>query len=245
VTRTFKMPTLANLAMRRYTIDNNNSPLNADVQGNPYLLPERAWGLDLAYERYFGKNAMVSASTYARRIEDVTIDRVGQVGATWISTPVNAGRATTWGIELEAKFPVAATFDLRANMARNWSRVDSIPGPDNRLASQVPFSASVGIDHRVAVLPLTLGASFNFQGGGPARLSERTAAWSGVQRELGMFAIWRVNAQSQWRLSVANALGQDRLSRASFADQSGSLQTTTTTPTPATIRLAFEHKLAN
>ena len=63
VARTFKMPALATLAMRRYTVDNNNSPLSADQQGNPRLLPERAWGLDLAYERYFGKNAMVSAST--------------------------------------------------------------------------------------------------------------------------------------------------------------------------------------
>lgn len=242
VSRTFKMPTLANLAMRRYTVNNNNTPLNADQQGNPRLLPERAWGLDLAYERYFGKNAMVSASTYARRIDDVTIDRVEQVGATWISTPVNAGRARTWGVEFEAKFPLSPALDLRANAARNWSRVDSVPGPDNRLASQVPFSAGVGVDHRMAALPLTLGATFNFQGGGPARVSERTGAWSGVQRELGMVAVLRVDSRSQWRMSVANALGQDHLAQASFADRSGRLQTTTSTPTSQTVRLAFEHK---
>ena len=251
VTRTFKMPTLTSLAMRRYTVDNDNSPIAPDHQGNPYLLPERAWGLDLAYERYFGKNAMVSASTYARRIDDVTIDRVEQIGSTWISTPVNAGRAQAWGIELEAKFPLQAlvaalpALELRASMARNWSRVDSVPGPDNRLASQVPFSASVGLDHRVAALPLSWGASFNFQGGGPVRLSERTGAWNGVQRELGMYAVWRLDAQSQWRLSVANLLGQDHLSRVGFADRARSMETATATPTSATIRLAFEHKLAN
>ncbi len=242
LTRTFKMPTLASLAMRRYTVDNNNSALSANQQGNPYLLPERAWGLDFAYERYFGKSAMASVSTYARRIDDVTIDRVEQAGATWISTPVNAGRARTWGIELEAKFPVAA-FELWANAARNWSRVESIPGPDNRLAGQAPFSAGFGIDHRMAALPLTLGASFSLRGGGPARLSERTAAWSGVQRELGMVAVLRLDARSQWRLSVANALGQDQLGQASFADRSARLQTATTTPTSPTLRLAFEHKL--
>ncbi|MES2759736.1 MAG: TonB-dependent receptor [Pseudomonadota bacterium] len=242
VTRTFKMPALASLAMRRYTIDNNNSALSANQQGNPYLLPERAWGLDLAYERYFGKNAMISASTYARRIDDVTIDRVEQAGAVWISTPVNAGRARTWGVELEAKFPLAA-FDLRASVARNWSRVESVPGPDNRLAGQVPFSASAGVDHRMAALPLTLGVTFSFQGGGPARRSERTAAWSGVQRELGMVAVLRVDGRSQWRMSVANALGQDHLGQASFADRSGRLHTATTTLTSPTLRLAFEHKL--
>ncbi|MET0855908.1 MAG: TonB-dependent receptor [Telluria sp.] len=245
VTRTFKMPTLTNLALRRYTVDNNNSPIAPDMQGNPNLLPERAWGLDVAYERYFGKGAMYSASAYARRIEDVTIDRVGQVGKTWISTPVNAGRAKTWGIELEAKFPVRSAFDLRANLARNWSRVDNIPGPDNRLASQVPFSASVGVDHRLAALPVTLGASFAYQAGGPVRLSERAGAWSGVQRDLGMYAAWRMDARSHWRMSVANLLADDRLSMASFDDRSRSLQTASATSTTPTIRLAFEQKLGN
>jgi outer membrane receptor for ferrienterochelin and colicins len=248
VTRTFKMPTLAKLAMRRYTVDNNNSAINPDTQGNPHLAPEKAWGLDLAWERYFGKNAMVSAGTYARKIQDVTVDRVGQVGTTWISTPVNAGGAATWGVELEAKFPLQASiagapaFELRANLARNWSRVASIPGPDNRLAGQVPLNAGVGIDHRMAALPVNFGASFTFQGGGPASLSERTTAWAGVQRELGMFALWRMDARSQWRMSVANLLGQDRLSRSGFVDQYGSLQVMTATPTSATLRLAFEHR---
>jgi outer membrane receptor protein involved in Fe transport len=245
VTRTFKMPTLTNLALRRYTVDNDNSPIAPDMQGNPRLLPERAWGLDVAYERYFGKGAMFSASAYARRIDDVTIDRVEQVGNTWISTPVNAGRAKTWGVELEAKFPLRSAYDLRANLARNWSRVESIPGPDNRLASQLPFSASVGVDHRLAALPLTLGANFVYQGGGPVRLSERTGAWSGAKRDLGMYAAWRVDARSQWRMSVANLLGEDHLSMDSYGDRSGTLQTTTTTSTSPTIRLAFEHKLDN
>lgn len=249
VTRTFKMPTLTNLALRRYVADNNNSAINADKQGNPHLLPEKAWGLDLAYERYFGKNAMVSASTYARRIQDATIERVEQVGATWISTPVNAGRADTWGVEMDAKLPLQAlvaaapALDLRANLARNWSRVASIPGPDNRLAGQVPFSASVGVDHRMAALPVTLGASFNFEGGGPARLSERIAAWAGAQRELALYGLWRIDARSQWRISAANLLGQDHLSLGSFGDRNGSLRMMTTTPTSATLRLAFEHKL--
>ena len=251
VTRTFKMPTLTQLALRRYTVDNQNSAISSDQQGNPHLLPERAWGLDLAFERYFGKNAMASASTYARRIDDVTIDQLAQSGRTWISTPVNAGRADTWGVELEAKLPVQTlkptwpAFDLRASMARNWSRVRSIPGPDNRLASQVPASASVGFDLRMAALPLTFGASVSFQAGGPARLSEHMAAWSGVQRDVGMYGVWRSDSNSQWRLSGANLLGQQHLALASFADQSGSLYSATTTPTTATLRLAFEHKLGN
>ena len=130
-------------------------------------------------------------------------------------------------------------------MARNWSRVDSIPGPDNRLAGQAPFSASVGLDHRMPALPVTLGASYRFRGGGPVRLSERTGAWRGVQREVGKYAVWRVDARSQWRMSVANLLGHDQLAQARYADQFGSLRTMTTSQTAATVRLAFEHKLGD
>jgi hypothetical protein len=121
--------------------------------------------------------------------------------------------------------------------------VESVPGPDNVLASQTPLSAGAGIDHRMAALPLTLGATFIFRGGGPARLSTSAAAWRGAQRELGMVAVLRVDARSQWRLSLTNALGQDQLGQSSYADRSGRLQAATTTPTAPTLRLAFEHKL--
>ncbi|WLI91699.1 TonB-dependent receptor [Massilia sp. R2A-15] len=242
LSRTFKMPTLTNLAMRRYVVDNKNSALVVDTQGNPHLLPERAVGIDIAYERYFGKNAMASASAYARRIEDVIVDRVDQVGATWIGMPVNAGRAQVRGIELETKFPWRS-FELRANLARNWSRVESVPGPDNRLANQPPLSASVGVDRALPGLPVTLGATFSFQGGGASRMSDRTFGWAGVQRDLGLVATWRLDAHTQWRLTGANLLGQDHLAQSRFEDGAGGLRTGITTPTWATIRLAFERKL--
>jgi hypothetical protein len=66
-----------------------------------------------------------------------------------------------------------------------------------------------------------------------------------VRRDLGMYAAWRVDARSQWRMSVANLLGDDHLSMDSFGDRSGSLQTATVTSTSPTVRLAFEHKLGN
>jgi hypothetical protein len=58
-----------------------------------------------------------------------------------------------------------------------------------------------------------------------------------------MVAVLRIDSRSQWRMSVANTLGQDHQAQANFADRAGRLQTTTTTPTSPTVRLAFEHKL--
>jgi len=242
VTRTFKLPSLENLSRRRYTVDNNNSPLSADELGNPMLLPERAWGLDLAYEHYFSKTAMASASAYARRIEDVTISRSELRGATWVWIPVNAGRADTRGVEFEAKGPLAG-FELRANAARNWSRMDSLAGPDNRLPNQAPFSAGFGVDRKLASLPLTVSANLTIQGGARSRLSERISGDGSTQRELNLVGVWRVDAKSSWRLSASNLLAQRHHDGARYIDGLSGLSTLTTTPTWTTFRLAYEAKL--
>jgi outer membrane receptor protein involved in Fe transport len=249
VTRTFKAPTLVSVIPRRNTVDNDNSRTNPDFQGNPGLRPERAWGLDFAYEHYFGKNALVSASAYVRRIDDVTVDTLFEENNVWTMKPANQGRALSRGIELETKFPLRQLFstapalDVRANFARNWSRIDSTPGPDNRIDQQTPVSASIGLDYRLAKFPLSLGASFSYQGGGPARRSLVRETYSGPKRELELLAIWTVSPASLWRLSASNVLHQDYVS-ATRIDRDGDMdQRTTTMPTTIGVRLLFEHKL--
>ena len=185
---------------------------------------------------------MVSASVYARRIDDVTLAIETLQGRSWVSMPRNAGRAEAHGIELEGKTTYAG-FDLRANGARNWSRVDSLPGSDSRLPSQTPFSGGVGIDHKLNSLPLTLSANLTVQGGGHARLERAITVDSSSQRELNMVAVWRLDARSSWRLSMTNLLAQQHNDRASYSNGLGGLSTLTATPTWSTFRLAFESKL--
>ena len=73
--------------------------------------------------------------------------------------------ASTSGVELEAKFQLAElmedapALDVRANYSRYWSRVDDIPGPDNRLDGQASQTGNVGIDYRLKGMPLTLGGA--------------------------------------------------------------------------------------
>jgi outer membrane receptor protein involved in Fe transport len=165
LTRTYKAPGVGDLIPRRFT-SNNNSSTSPDSMGNPNLKPELAWGLDLAFEHYLGEGGgLLSASTYARRIEDITRRRVEQIDGLWVSRPVNAGSADTYGIELEAKLPLrslmkeAPGVEMRANLTRSWSKLDTVPGPNNRLDQQVPVSGTVGADWKLDKLPLTLGGS--------------------------------------------------------------------------------------
>jgi hypothetical protein len=166
--------------------------------------------------------------------------------------PVNTGAARAHGIELEAKFPLRAwcawcenapAIDVRANLARNWSTQDGVPGPDNRLVGQTPFSATLGIDYKAARLPLTLGGSFSFQNGGPVRSSASEFDYARPKRVLDLVALVRFNASHQLRLSMANALHQEHMTATTWIDGAGTLRDAAFTPTSTVFRAVLEVKL--
>jgi outer membrane receptor for ferrienterochelin and colicins len=247
LTRTYKAPGVGSLIPRRFAA-NNNSATSPDKQGNPLLKPELAWGLDLAYEHYLEGGGLLTASTFVRRIDDITHNQVSLVDGLWVSMPVNDGVANTRGIELEAKLPLrslyktAPNIDFRANVARNWSTLTTVPGPNNRLDQQTPFSGTVGADYKFDKTPLTLGGSYSFQNGGPVRVSLNQYAYSVPKRSLDLYGLWKFNPKNQLRVSLANALHQDNVVQSSYADDSGRLSDTTVTPTSVVLRALLEMK---
>lgn len=248
ITRTYKAPDTSRLIPRRF-ISNNNSATSPDYTGNPNLKPELAWGLDMAYEHYLPGGGMLSASVYVRKIDNIVLSTVSQeANGTWVSMPVNAGQATTKGIELEAKLPLRAlmaeapAIDFRANLSFNWSDLNSVPGPNNRLDSQTPISANLGIDYKLDKLPLTIGGNASFQDGGPVRISVAQSSYSVPKRVLDLYALWKFDAKTNVRASLGNTLHQDNISASSYVDSKGSSYQTNTTPTTTTFRVMLEHK---
>ena len=247
LSRTYKAPQLSKLVPRRYTNDNNNNPTNPDEQGNPNLRPELAWGLDAAYEHYLGKGALVSISAFLRRIRDVTQTRLFQQDGEWVEAPFNDGNASVHGVELEAKLPLTSTLDLRANLARNWSRLDNVPGPDNRLEGQTPFTANLGADYRPAGSALTFGGSLNYQAGGTVRQSPSPSllSSSSPKRELDLYLLWKANTKTQLRIAAGNLLRQQASATRDYTDDDGLLRRVTLTPTTATLRIVLEHQFTH
>ena len=247
LTRTYKAPNVFSLLPRRFN-SNNNSQTSPDQQGNPLLKPELAWGLDLAYEHDLEGGGLLTASTFVRRIDDITHNKVEKIDGVWVSMPINDGVANTRGIELEAKLPLrslyktAPNIDFRANLARNWSTLTTVPGPNNRLDQQTPFSGTVGADYKLDATPLTVGASYSFQNGGPVRISLNQYAYSVPKRSLDLYGLWKFNPKNQLRVSFANALHQDNLAQSSYVDATGRLSDTTITPTTVAVRALLELK---
>jgi outer membrane receptor protein involved in Fe transport len=237
--RTYKAPTMAELIPRRYTTDNNNSATNPDTQGNPRLRPELAWGLDAGYDHYFGKDGLFSASAYARRIDGVTLPLLFREGGRWIRMPSNAGRADARGVALEAKAALSDAWSLRGNLARNWSRVAGVPGPDNRLDRQAPFSLNAGADWQT--LPsLKMGADFNYERGARTQLSATEASAAGSVRKLDLYAVWQLDGAMRLRVGALNLLRRDMTGWDSAAVAEGVQRLLTRTAASPTLRVGLE-----
>ncbi|MYN01316.1 TonB-dependent receptor [Pseudoduganella sp. DS3] len=218
LTRSYKSPTVQDL-IAAPAQSRQNSATSPDRTGNPNLKPELATGLDLAYEHYLGRNGIVSISGFVRKIDDLIRRdlelRQTELGLRWVSAPFNVGKARTSGIELEAKFSLAELMDdapqidFRSNYSRFWSKVDGIPGPDNRLDQQARQTANLGMDYRLKDIPLTLGASYNWTPLVRTQVSDKQRVETSRKRVLDMYALWRFDSRTQLRLSANNLLADD------------------------------------
>ena len=226
LTRSYRSPYLSDLTSTpgispNYPVSGTNTPTDADAVGNPGLRPELAWGLDLALEHYLGNGGILSASVFHRNIDNVvrnvtalqTVDWSAQ--PRWVSMPRNLGNAVSQGIELEAKFRLdewlagAPPIDLRLNYSRYWSKVSTVPGPDNRLDQQPKQTANVGADYRFASLPLAVGGSLNWTPAYAVRQTESQFYYQGVKRVVDIYALWKIAPDTRLRFSVSNCLHQD------------------------------------
>jgi outer membrane receptor for ferrienterochelin and colicins len=245
--RTYKAPAVGSLNARP-VLANDNQRHTPDYQGNPDLRPELSWGLDLGYEHFGADGAMFSASAYLRRLSDVTGSSVTRIDGRYVARPDNVGNALSRGIELEAKFKLqqlvkrAPDVALRVNLNRNWSSVDSIAGPDNRLESQTPLSANLGADYALAGGRHTVGGNFSLQTGGWVSRAQDEAAYTGVVRNLELYGLWKVERRLQLRLALANLLHQPTLAESRFSYAEGASLHRQVGSNPATARLTLEYK---
>lgn len=227
LSRTYKAPELSSIVPRRSEWE-NNSPTEADFQGNPNLKPELAWGLDAAWEHYWAEGAMLSVSGAVRRIDDYTSNHIYFDGLRWIFTPVNDDRAVMRSLEIETKFPLkslyagAPAIDLRASVSRYWSQVESVPGPHNRMEQQVPLTANLGADYKSGAL--ALGASVAYRRGGYVQVAANRGFYRVGRTDLDTYAAWTFNPKTVLRVALSNLLEQGNSFEPSYFDPVAGLE---------------------
>lgn len=232
LTRSYKAASLQELiarpAISQRFPTGANEVSSPDRAGNPTLAPELARGFELAYEHYLDKGGLMSANFFYRRINDLIRNVVAQEVVSWsserrwVSRPQNVGNAIAQGIELEAKFRMdelwtdALPVSLRTNVSFFDSRVEQVPGPNNRLEGQPKGTANFGADYKLRGLPLSMGASVNITPGYDLQLSDIQSSSVGTKVVTDAFLVWFINPSAQLRLSANNLLPRDYINTSSI-----------------------------
>jgi outer membrane receptor for ferrienterochelin and colicin len=248
LTRTYKAPETRQLSARRFD-SALNTRFTPDQSGNPDLRPELANGVDLTYEHFFAPGAVFSFGGSVRSIRDHIRSELGQDSqGLWVIRPVNEGKAQVRTLDLELKFPLKAVLkdekamplDFRFNVNRNWSKVESVPGPDNRLDQQTPLSATLGIDYKTD--RFSAGASYAFRKGGLVRISEQQYRLQRQHRDVEGYALYKIRKGLDLRVTVNNALGEDNLEYSRYVDLNGSSENWMRTFASPMLRMNLEMK---
>ena len=111
-------------------IEREEAPGEDDTtRGNPGLRNEKAWGVDLGYERRLGSKGIVGVNFFYRDVKDV-IELValgenpdnpdGQ-----LFTPRNIGDGKTWGAEVDFSAPLDVIGMPDTGLFANYTYLDS------------------------------------------------------------------------------------------------------------------------
>jgi iron complex outermembrane receptor protein len=155
----------------------------------------------------------------------------------WVSRPRNLDRARSSGIELEAKARLDELWQdapddlagllLRANLALFQSKVEGIPGPNNRLEQQPKGTLNLGLDYRWKA---GFGSGFNLSivPGGTIQQTPILQREDNLRRVWDAYLSWTSGDPRDginWRLSLANLAPLE--TRVISSVESGGVRSTT------------------
>lgn len=159
--------------------------------------------------------------------------------------PGHQGDAQVRSLALEAKLPMKTLgrdwpLELRANVSRNWSSVDAVRGPANRLDRQPRWSANFGADYSGRIV--STGASFSFVSGGWTRTSQYQSMYGTATRDLELYALYKFSLLRTLRFTATNLLAPVRSGTSVYADARGLRDSSDTSPTYRRWGLLYEQK---
>ena len=162
--------------------EQEETPGDEDITaGNPALKNERAWGVDIGYERRLGQNGILGVNFFYRDISDLTeLVAIGDVlsdddedengllddviGNRF--TPQNVGDGETWGVELDFSAPLDVIGLPDTGLFANYTYLDSstrdpFTGEKRRFNHQPHHVYNVGFIQTVRSVDASFGASLS------------------------------------------------------------------------------------
>lgn len=147
------------------------SPGDDDAtRGNASLRNERAWGVDVGYERRIGGAGIVGVNAFYRRINDlielVSLGENPDNDDGQLFTPQNIGRGKTWGLELDLSVPLTFVGAPDTGLFANYTYLDSnvvdpFTGETRRFNNQPHHIYNLGFIQTVRAANASFGATIS------------------------------------------------------------------------------------
>lgn len=149
-----------------------------DFLGNPFLLPETAWGGDLGYEHKIGNNGVIGINVFYRDITNLIelstlLDANGvpvegsEGDGTFIYTPRNTGNGEVYGVEFDASFSLAFIGLPDTGLFGNFALLDSNIRDEfgeRRFNDQSEYVYNFGAIQNIPSFGAAFGATYRKQG---------------------------------------------------------------------------------
>jgi iron complex outermembrane recepter protein len=147
-----------------------------DLLGNPDLKPEKAWGLDVGYERRIGRTGVAGVNFFYRKITDlVEIASTDQLGSNdeIIFQPRNVGDGKTWGVEFDLSTSLGFLGLNDTGIFGNLALIDSETRDflgKRRFNGQPKYVYNFGFIQDVRSLGAAFGVTYRKQGAAKDRV---------------------------------------------------------------------------
>jgi outer membrane receptor for ferrienterochelin and colicins len=146
--------------------EQEESPGDDDTTvGNPALRNERAWGIDVGYERRLPGNGIAGVNGFYRDVSDLTeLTVIGSAGAGQLFTPRNIGDGKVWGVEVDLSTPLGFLGLPDTGLFANYTYLDSstrdpFTGEKRRFNNQPHHVYNLGFIQTVRAVDASFGAT--------------------------------------------------------------------------------------
>ena len=188
-----------------------------DFLGNPALDPEKAWGVDLGWERRLGKRGVVGLNLFYRDVSDlIEVVNTGVEGSegpgTYVLQAVNAGDGQVWGAEFDLSTTLTAFGLEHTGVFLNYSWLDSEITDGfgkRRFNDQAESVLNVGFIQDLPSLAASFGVTYRKQGDAYGRIvGEEISTRYGA--DLEAFLEKRIGTDWTLRLTGSNLLNASK-----------------------------------
>lgn len=260
LTQSYRPPSTQDLVARPqlntlFPVPGPNTSVSSDRAGNPNLKPETAHGIDIAYENYLEKGGVMSVNLFHRQIKNLIRTVTELESVSWatsprfVSRPQNLGEAKTTGLEFDAKFslieiePSLPAVNIKANASFYASKVEDVPGPNNRIADQGKMNLNFGADYKIRGTPLSVGANISYTPGYDLRVERDQFQTNSAKRQTDAYVLWNITSGARLRFTLSNISPKDSETTTLYQVVDGTQSITSTGKTYMAGALRFEMKL--